>query len=573
MRTADEIRNLLDELNSHPADDLEDQDLDFKEWNLHSMKDAVGLVVEMVICMANGGGGTVVFGVNDKAVGRSHAIIGVPPEVDVNRLKKTVYDSTDPKVTPVFEELFVSEGSGRLLVMQVYPGIPPYTDSAGKGKVRIGTDCQPLTGTLRRRIMVETGETDYTAEEVGGHPQELISPAAMERLREAARKERAPEELLRLSDDDLLSQIGVIRPLKCTRAGVLLAGSEAAIQQYISGYVWTHLRMQTDTRYTDRADGRDALPVALFRLLDRINADNPITTLEHGMFHFEYRTYPEIALREALLNALCHADFRIAGPILVKQFPDRLEISNPGGFIAGITPDNILHRQPAARNPLLVDALAKLRLVNRSNLGIGRMFEALLIEGKEPPLIQEIGESVTLTFRRRDFSPAFRLFVAEENRAGHSFSVDYLLVLQYLLHHPEIDTATVARTCQRLESQARDILTDMEQRLAYLERGGAGRGTYWTLRPEVHRRLAGPGHPERDRRIDWEAAKTRILSVLMERAKRGEPGISNMEIRQITHYAIGCPSHARTTPRKSQHFHQAWTMGTGLIGTVNDCTH
>jgi ATP-dependent DNA helicase RecG len=358
----------------------------------------------------------------------------------------------------------------------------------------------------------------------------------MERLREAARKERAPEELLRLSDDDLLSQIGVIRSGKCTRAGVLLAGAETSIRQHIPGYVWTHLRMQTDTRYTDRADGRDALPVALFRLIDRINADNPIATLEHGMFHFEYRTYPEIALREALLNALCHADFRIAGPILVKQFPDRLEISNPGGFIAGITPDNILHRQPAARNPLLVDALAKLRLVNRSNLGIGRMFEALLIEGKEPPLIQETGESVTVTFRRRDFSPAFRLFVAEENRAGHSFSVDYLLVLQYLMHHPEIDTATAARTCQRSESLTRDILTDMEQRLAYLERGGAGRGTYWTLRPEIHRRIAGPGHPERDRRIDWEAAKTRILSILRQRAERGDPGLSNKEIRQITRF-------------------------------------
>jgi len=536
MRTVDEIRQLLNELNSLPADDLEDQDLDFKEWNPHSMKDAVAVVVEMAICMANGGGGTVVFGVNDKAVGRSLAIKGIPPEVDVNRLKKTVYDTTDPKLTPVFEELLVPDGLARLLVMQVYPGIPPYTDTAGKGKVRIGKDCQPLTGTLRRRIMVETGETDYTAEVVDEIPQNLVSPAAMERLRDAARKERAPEELLRLGDDDLLSQIGVIRAGKLTRAGVLLAGSETAIQQQISGYVWTHLRMQTDTRYTDRADGRDALPIALFRLLDRINADNPITTLEHGMFHFEYRTFPEIALREALLNALCHADFRLAGPILVKQFSRRLEISNPGGFIAGITPENILHRQPAARNPLLVDALAKLRLVNRSNLGISRMFEALLIEGKEPPTIQEIGESVILTFLRRDFSSDFRLFVAEENRAGRILTVDYLLVLQFLLHHPEIDTATAARTCQRSEPQVRDILNEMEQRLGYLERGGSGRGTYWTLRPEIHRRLAGPGHPERDRRIDWEAAKTRILSVLMERARREEPGISNAEIRQITHY-------------------------------------
>ncbi|MDD3582299.1 MAG: ATP-binding protein, partial [Desulfobacca sp.] len=536
MRTIDEIRQSLDDLNCHPADDLEDQDLDFKEWNPHSMKDAVAMVVEMAICMANGGGGTVVFGVNDKAVGRSLAIQGVPPEVDVNRLKKAVYDSTDPKLTPVFEELLVPEGAGRLLVMQVYPGIPPYTDTAGKGKVRIGKDCQPLTGTLRRRIMVETGETDYTAKIVDDIPQKLISPAAIERLRDAARKEKGPEELLRLSDDDLLSQIGVVRVGKLTRAGVLLAGSEAAIHHHLPGYIWTHLRLQTDTRYTDRADGRDALPVALFRLLDRINADNPITTLEHGMFHFEYRTYPEIALREALLNALCHADFRLAGPILVKQFPDRLEISNPGGFIAGITPENILHRQPAARNPLLVDALAKLRLVNRSNLGISRMFEALLIEGKEPPIIQEIGESVSVTFQRRDFSRDFRLFVAEEDRAGRILTVDHLLMLQHLLHHPEIDTVTAAHTCQRPESKVRDILTEMEQRLAYLERGGAGRGTYWTLRPEVHRRLAGPGYPERDRRIDWEAAKTRILSVLMERARRGEPGISNAEIRQITHY-------------------------------------
>jgi len=52
----------------------------------------------------------------------------------------------------------------------------------------------------------------------------------------------------------------------------------------------------------------------------------------------------------------------------------------------------------------------------------------------------------------------------------------------------------------------------------------------------VYKKLAGPGHPDRDRRIDWEAAKTRILSILMDRAKHEEGGISNKEIRQITHY-------------------------------------
>ena len=87
----------------------------------------------MAVCMANGGGGTVVFGVADQVQGRDKAILGVPPDIDSNLLKKAVYDKTDPKITPVFEELSVPEGTGRLLLMQIYPGMPPYTDTAGRG--------------------------------------------------------------------------------------------------------------------------------------------------------------------------------------------------------------------------------------------------------------------------------------------------------------------------------------------------------------------------------------------------------------------------------------------------------
>ncbi|GIV04370.1 MAG: hypothetical protein KatS3mg015_3200 [Fimbriimonadales bacterium] len=292
MRELSEIRSLLDELDQQPADALEGQDLDFKEWSTRSVQDAVALVVEMAVCMANGGGGTVVFGVNDKAVGRPNAILGVPPEVDINRLKKAVYDSTDPKLTPVFQELLVPEGTGRLIVMQVYPGLPPYTDTQGRGKIRIGKDCQPLTGTLRRRVMVETGETDFTSLPVTGRPESLISAAAMERLREAARRENAHDDLLRRPDRELLSTLGLIRDGRLLRAGIFLTGTENAIREHFPGYVWTHLRMVSDTDYSDRADGYDALPIALERILDRIMADNPITTVPQGLFHFEIRTYP-----------------------------------------------------------------------------------------------------------------------------------------------------------------------------------------------------------------------------------------------------------------------------------------
>ncbi len=534
MRDIREIAELLDALEGQPASSLEAQDLDFKEWNRRSTASAVDLVVEMAVCMANGGGGTVVFGVNDKTVGRAGAIRGVPPEIDVNRLKKAVYDGTDPKLTPVFQELSVPEGTGRLLVMQIHPGLPPYTDTQGRGKIRVGTDCQPLTGTLRRRVMIETGETDFTATEVTGRIETLLSAAAMEGLREAARRERAPDDLLKLPDRDLLAALGLIRNGRLLRAGVFLAGTTDAIRAQFPGYAWTHLRMSSDVDYSDRADGQEALIVALERMLDRIMADNPITTVPQGLFHFEIRTYPEIALREALLNAFVHADYRMHGPILVKQFRQHIEISNPGGLPGGITPQNILRHTPVPRNPALVDALTRLRLVNRSNLGVRRMYQSLLIEGKEPPQILDEGEAVRVILRASDLSVPFRLFVAEEADRGAMLSVEQLLILQHLLRHPEIDTAAAALITQQTEADARESLSAMERDLGYTERGGAGRGTYWSLRPALYQRLALPGHPERDRRIDWEAAKTRVLSVLMERAKRGEPGLPNEEIRAIT---------------------------------------
>ena len=102
MHSSREIAQLLDRLENSPASSLESQHLDFKQWNARSLDDMVKLVVEMAVCFANGGGGTVVFGVNNQALGRSDAILGVPAEVDAGRLKTNVYDRTDPKIVPDF---------------------------------------------------------------------------------------------------------------------------------------------------------------------------------------------------------------------------------------------------------------------------------------------------------------------------------------------------------------------------------------------------------------------------------------------------------------------------------------
>lgn len=536
MRTPSDILELLPLLEHSPADELEDQDLDFKQWNTTSIDQAVKLVVEMAVCMANGGGGSVVFGVHDKSVGRQHAILGVPSSIDINRLKRAVYDSTDPKITPVFEEISVQEGTGRLLLMQIHPGLPPYTDTSGTGKVRIGKDCQPLTGTLRRRLMVETGETDPTAPIVPGDWRAMVSPVALEKLRHLASQEKAPRDLISLGNEDFLASLGCLKNGLLTRAGLLLCGKGEAITSVFPGYLWNYLRMVSDTSYTDQRDGRDALPVALDLFEERIAVDNPIRTLELGLVHAEIRAYPSIALREILLNAFGHSDYRLAAPVLVKQFPGRLEISNPGSFIGGISTKNILHHPPVARNPALIDALTKLRLVNRSNLGIGRIYESLLIDGKEPPIYQESGDTIIVTLLKQDVSPEFRAFVAEEGRKGNILGVDELLVLQFLLRHSELETTHAASMCQRPDETMRATLSQMERDSCWIERGGTGRGTYWRLARSLANRLLPQSLLRSQSRIDLETAKTRITSILKQRSNAKELGLSNAEIRTITSF-------------------------------------
>ena len=127
---------------------------------------------------------------------------------------------------------------------------------------------------------------------------------------------------------------------------------------------------------------------------------------------------------------------------------------------------------------------------------------------------------------RKPPSP-FREFIAEEGKTGRTLDAHHLLVLRYLLSHPEIDTLQPPKLRQRRDAEMRDILEEMVQIFDYLERGGAGRGTWWRMKPTLHRRLEGLGHAERDQRIDWDVAKTRVLNMFKQRAQPRRAGITN----------------------------------------------
>ena len=143
MKNKSEIMEIIQQLDHHIADDFEAQDLDFKQWNFSAVEENVNKMIKYAVCMANGGGGSVVFGVADKMQGIENVLIGIPFDIDIEELQKRIFENTDPHITPSFDEIFYKDYSIRLLVMNVLPKTPPYTTTKGTATIRQGKECLP----------------------------------------------------------------------------------------------------------------------------------------------------------------------------------------------------------------------------------------------------------------------------------------------------------------------------------------------------------------------------------------------------------------------------------------------
>lgn len=99
------------------------------------------------------------------------------------------------------------------------------------------------------------------------------------------------------------------------------------------------------------------------------------TAFEGNVFN-----YPRWAIRELLMNAVMHRDYRSNAPIKFYQYADRLEIVNAGGLYGNARPENF-PRVNDYRNPVIAEALKVLGYVNKFNRGIARVQEELIGNG------------------------------------------------------------------------------------------------------------------------------------------------------------------------------------------------
>ncbi len=183
----------------------------------------------------------------------------------------------------------------------------------------------------------------------------------------------------------------------------------------------------------DREEYREGFFLWHDAIWNKINLRNDRQSYQDGLFRIELPTFDEVSVREALLNAVAHRDYRLGGSVFVRQYAQRLEVVSPGGLPTGITPANILDQQNP-RNRRLAEALAKCGLIERSGQGMNLMFESAIRQGKAlPSFAGTSGHEVRLTLHGAIASPAFVRFI---ERLGEeklkSFSTYDFLALDYL---------------------------------------------------------------------------------------------------------------------------------------------
>ena len=135
-----------------------------------------------------------------------------------------------------------------------------------------------------------------------------------------------------------------------------------------------------------------------------------------------------------MLNALSHRDYQSNAAVYVKQYPDRIVIENPGGFLDGITEDNIITHPSIPRNKLIAETLQNLKYVQRTGQGVDIIFKDMVSMGKPYPRYRSFNDAVSLTIFSAIDNTEFVKFITEvQDKNSKIVSLAEMMILRDLL--------------------------------------------------------------------------------------------------------------------------------------------
>jgi len=447
-------------------------------------------LVAAVVCLANTEGGVLYLGVEEdgsaSGLHQSHR--------DMPGLVALIANRTNPPV------------SGRASII-VAAGVEVARIEVPKSPRLVATS----DGLLQRRTVKADGTPecvpfyphefvgrqsalglyDLTAQPVPGSSLDDLDPLERERLRRMIETYHGDSALLGLTDEQLDGALGLARQEGSARvptyAGLLLIGREEALRERVPTYEaafqvleGTEVRVNYFRRWP------------LLRLFEEFQREFESRLEERevqvGLFRVGIPSVDPRSLREALVNALIHRDYSRMGAIYVRMEPEAVSVSNPGGFVEGVTLQNLLTVEPKPRNPALADAIKRIGLAERTGRGVDIIYEGLLRYGRpDPDYSRSDSTSVVVRLHRSEADLDFvEMIVREENRRQTRLPLQSLLVLSRLRQERRLSVAELAEELNWSVPETRGAVEGLVES-GLVQGHGARRGRIYTLSAAVYR--------------------------------------------------------------------------------------
>jgi ATP-dependent DNA helicase RecG len=359
-------------------------------------------VLKALVAFANTSGGILLLGVED-GTKKVKGIRDVLTEEE--RLANLISDSISPKLIPSMEVM--PWRRTQVLGVEVYPNQnrPYHLTRLGPEKgvfVRVGSTNRVADSFLIDQMRRYNPISSFDEQPMPDLNSEAIDfRAASEFFKPIRKLTQQGLQTLKVTTN----YQGRIVP---TIGGVLLFGV-ARLNHFPDAWIQAGRFAGRDRRrILDSTEVRSHLPGAVEDVIAFLRKHMNREAVIGAVKRTELWTFPVVAIREAIINAIVHADYAQRGsPIRVALFDDRLEIENPGLLIFGLTIEDIQKSVSKLRNRVLGRVFQELGLVEHWGSGIPRMTAACHDRGLDVPQFEEVGTHFRVTlFAKRRHAPA-----------------------------------------------------------------------------------------------------------------------------------------------------------------------
>ena len=387
--------------------------VEFKEAkNQYSYNSGRKCVLGYTVALANEKGGYLIFGLEDA---HPHNICGsIAYDGREGQLEQNIYRDLGIRIET--EVLF--DGDNRVLVLKIPSrpiGKPLYFNDVPL--MRVGDGLGRMSDEMYLSIIQEQ-EPDFSARICEGLTVNDLDETAIRIAKEKyARKQKNPA-FIQLSTEQALTDLKLLENEKLNYAALILLGKKEVIQQKLPQCrtIWEYRNTEAQIYHDNRESIEDPLFIAIDRMWQLVNQPslNKKYPIQSGAYIFDLYDFNEEVIREALLNAIAHRDYSITSEVVIKQYPSKITINNPGGFPKGVTIENILTVSSTPRSRLMTEILEKTGLVERSGQGVDKIFSITLSEGKaEPDYKNSDLFQVSLTLQTEITDKAFHIFISQ----------------------------------------------------------------------------------------------------------------------------------------------------------------